>query len=243
MAPMEADYAASYGDLYARHWWFRAREDHVLRQIARIDPGRPMRILDIGCGDGLMWPKLKRFGDVEGIEPDASLIPANSPNRPSIEVAPFPGRPRQQRYDLIVMLDVLEHIQDDRGALARVVDLLAPGGHYVMTVPALMLLWSEFDAVNGHFRRYRVPPLRQLLQQSGLDVLNVNYYYFWPVLPLLGRRALFRSQDVNSSQFVKVPPRPLNRLLHITSALEHRVTSALGAPFGSSIIAVARKPA
>jgi predicted TPR repeat methyltransferase len=238
---MEPTYAQRYEALYTRHWWWRAREDYVLRWVRKIAHGRRLRMLDIGCGNGVIWKRLLEHGDVEGIEPDGQLIPADSPWRPKIEIAAFPGRPRIERYDLILMLDVLEHIEDDRAALKVAVELLAPGGHLVLTVPALMLLWSEFDVVNRHFRRYRRGAIRDLLAHAGLDVISARYYYFWPVLPLLVRRAFFRASSHQKSTFLEVPPKPVNAALTALSNFDHWATSIVPVPFGGSIIAVARK--
>jgi SAM-dependent methyltransferase len=238
---MEPGYAQHYADLYSRHWWWRAREGYVLRWVRRIARGRRLRILDIGCGDGFFWKKLDALGDVEGIEVDADLIAPGSPYRDRIEISTFPGRPRESRYDLILMLDVLEHIEDDRAALAKVRELLASGGHLVLTVPAHMWLWSEFDAVNHHHRRYTRRPLVDLMRGADLSVVSARYYYFWPVLPLLARRALFRAKSTMQSRFVRVPPAPVNAALHAISTLDHWVTSVVPTPCGGSLIAVAKK--
>jgi SAM-dependent methyltransferase len=239
--PMEPSYAERYEDLSKRHWWWRARERYVLRWVRRIARGRRLRMLDVGCGNGVIWKCLLEHGDVEGIEPDERLLPPDSPWRPRIEVSPFPGRPRIERYDLVLMLDVLEHIEDDRSALRAAADLLAPGGHLILTVPALMLLWSEFDVVNRHFRRYRRGAIRKLLEEAGLAVISARYYYFWPVLPLLARRAFFRANAHAESNFLKVPPKPLNAALTALSTVDHWATSIVPVPFGGSIIAIAKK--
>lgn len=238
---MEPGYAQHYADLYSRHWWWRAREGYVLRWVRRIARGRRLRILDVGCGDGFLWKKLDALGDVEGIEPDGALIAPTSPYRGRIEVSPFPGRSRERPYDLILMLDVLEHIEDDRAALRKVHELLAPGGHLVLTVPAHMWLWSEFDAVNHHHRRYARRPLARLVAEAGLSVVSARYYYFWPVLPLVARRVLFRAKSAMQSKFVRVPPVPVNAALEAVSTLDHWITSVVPMPCGGSIIAVARR--
>ena len=245
MSSMQASYAVRYGELHARHWWWRSREEYVMRKVADVAAqagGRRLRILDIGCGDGLAWKALAPFGEVEGIEPDPNLLREGSPNLPRIEISTFPGRPRTEKYDLVLMLDVLEHIEDDRRALAAAFDLLAPGGHLVLTVPALMALWSEFDVLNRHHRRYRQGALGSLLSEAGFSVVSNRYYFFWSVAPLLARRLLFKASNADDSKFLNVPPAPVNKLLHAASALEHRLTSKIPAPFGSSLIAVARRP-
>lgn len=244
---MDSAYGRMYRDLYERHWWWRAREAQVLHWVRKLTPAgsaqrQPAKILDIGCGDGLTWHRLADFGRVEGIEPDARLVDPASPRRARIEIASFPAsRPRETRYDLVLMLDVLEHIEEDRAALRRVASLLSEGGHAIITVPALRLLWSEFDVLNGHRRRYRRKELRQALEAAGLEVVILRYYYVWTVLPLLARRLLFRSDAAGESRFLEVPPAPINRLLRILSVAEHRLTEWLPMPVGSSIFAVARK--
>jgi len=244
---MDSAYGRMYRDLYERHWWWRAREVEVLRWVRRLLPpgstqGQPAKILDIGCGDGLTWPQLAEFGRVEGIEPDARLVDPASPRRAHIEIASFPaGRPRDTSYDLVLMLDVLEHIEKDRSALERVASLLSEMGHLILTVPALPWLWSEFDVLNGHQRRYRRGDLRRLLLAAGLEVTHLRYYFVWTVLPLLARRLLFRSDAAGESRFLRVPPAPINRLLEVLSVAEHRLTERLPMPLGSSLFAVARK--
>jgi SAM-dependent methyltransferase len=240
---METGYAEQYGRLYAHHWWWRARESYVLRWIRRVARGRRLRMFEVGCGDGFLWTELEPYGEVEGIEPDEHLIRPDSPWRSRIEIATFPGRLRDATYDLVLMLDALEHIEDDAAALRAASDLLAPAGHVILTVPAMMLLWSEFDVVNRHFRRYDRKRLVRLLREAGLNVVSARYYYFWPVLPLLARRLLFRSEGAEKSAFLKIPARPINFAIEAISKLEHRITSVVPVPFGSSIIAVARKPA
>lgn len=240
---MEDTYGGMYARLHERHWWWRAREVHVLRRLRQLAAGGRGRILDVGCGDGLMWNRLEEYGQVEGIEPDARLVAPDSPWRSAIEISGFlEGRPRQACYDFVLMLDVLEHIEDDRAALERVRSQLSAGGHLILTVPALELLWSEFDVLNGHFRRYSKKTLRAVFDAAGLEVVSLRYYYFWTILPLLARRASFAAAEADDSSFLRIPPAPVNRLLELLSRAEHRLGGVVPLPAGSSIIAVGRKP-
>lgn len=245
---MESTYGRMYRDLHERHWWWRAREAHVLRWLRGLmrgpTRGGGARILDVGCGDGLMWDRLEELGHVEGIEPDARLVNPGSRRRQRIEIASFPaGRPRETRYDVVLLLDVLEHIEDEQAALGRVASLLDAGGHLLLTVPALPLLWSEFDELNGHQRRYTRGTLHAAVEAAGLEIVRLRYYYVWTVLPLLARRMLFRSARAGESRFLRIPPAPVNRLLYRLSVAEHLLGGVLPPPVGSSIIALARRPA
>jgi len=239
---MDPDYSREYGDTYRGHWWWEARERNALvyvRRAALSAAGRP-RILDVGSGDGLMWDRLDEIGEVEGIEPDGAMIDPDSRWRSRIEVADFlDGRPRPAVYDLVLMLDVLEHIDDDHAALLRARSLLTDTGRLIVTVPALMSLWSEFDVLNGHHRRYDRAALRSALRRAGLEPLDVRYVYTWPVLPLLLRKRFFRLEQGSRSRFVKAPPAPINRLFYYLSCADHWLTRRIRTPFGSSLVAVA----
>src|SRR5207245_11622782 len=118
---VDLEYALQYRELYRRHWWWRARERLILDVLRRLrPPGGWSAILDVGCGDGLLFERLAQFGPVEGVESDASLVTPDGPYRDRIHVVPFdrnfrPGR----RYGLILMLDVLEHLQEPAEALRR----------------------------------------------------------------------------------------------------------------------------
>ncbi|MFE6691754.1 class I SAM-dependent DNA methyltransferase [Streptomyces sp. NPDC057743] len=244
---MESAYSRSYGAFYGRHWWWRARENHVLHFVRRFATWRERgaKILDDGCGDGLIWPRLATVGEVQGIEPDAGQIAPDSPVRDRIEVSGFlTARPRPADHDLVLMLDVLEHIEEEQRALVRVRELLGAHGRFVLTVPALPALWSKFDEMSGHYRRYTKRSLRSALEAAGLRVLSVRYCYLWTVPPLFARRFFFRATAGEDSSFVQPPPGPVNSLLYAVSRVDHALFRRVPVPAGSSLIAVAaRRPA
>ena len=240
---MDPSYAGHYADLWHRHWWWRAREALVRSTLDKHLDCEAPHILDVGCGDGLFWPYLDTLGEVEGIEPDASLVAADSPFRQRIELCGFlDGRERPARYDLVLMLDVLEHIEDETAALSRVSEMLVSGGRYILTVPALMSLWSHHDVINGHYRRYRRPQLVHALEEAGFVVERCHYFFWWSVIPLLARRMLFRKDSPNDSAFVSIPPKLVNSALCGWSRIENRVAQSIGMPWGSSLLAVGTRP-
>jgi SAM-dependent methyltransferase len=245
---MQSTYVTRYGELYRQHWWWRAREQYILSWLERLAHASAFRtILDIGCGDGLFFNQLTRFGDVWGIEPDDRLLSANSPWRHRIENVPFgPNYRTERRFDLIVMLDVLEHIAADRESLQRVHDLLRPGGVALITVPALPSLWSCHDVANCHYRRYTQSSLRALIARTQLNCLHLHYFFGWTVLPLYLRRWL-HADDATLGQAdedyeVRPPGRLLNRLLLGMCRVEQRFSTGQGTPLGSSLFAVLRRP-
>lgn len=241
---MQTSYSGQYVDLWRRHWWWRSRHALVMRVVSQLlshrAPSLPRpRILDIGCCGGVMFDELSRYGDVRGIEPDAQLAGAVSHWSGAVEETAF-GREYQsdRQYDLVLMLDVLEHIEDDLGALEALCRLLPPGGAAVLTVPALMSLWSAHDVANRHFRRYDRCGLKRRLESAGLAVRSLHYFFGWPLPLMYARRAIARSAD--DGYQVRVPVRPVNKLFQTLSALEHWGATRLGlpAPVGSSLMAV-----
>ena len=108
---MDPKYGERYRDLFEKHWWWRARTRLIIDVLRRLQPARGWKsILDVGCGDGLFFPQLSQFGEVEGVEPFAELVSPNNPYRSRIQICPFDENFRPgKRYSLILMLDVLEH--------------------------------------------------------------------------------------------------------------------------------------
>jgi SAM-dependent methyltransferase len=236
---MDPKYGERYRDLFEKHWWWRARSKLILDVLRRLQPAQGWKtILDIGCGDGLFFPQLSQFGEVEGVEPFGELVSHGNPYRDRISICPFDEnyRPGKQ-YSLILMLDVLEHIEDAVGALRHAVDLLAPDGRLVATVPAFMALWTNHDVLNYHFVRYTKSSFRPVARQAGLRIQEERYLFHWTFPVKLGigfRERLFRLQ----AQPAQVPARPVNELLFWASRLEQKTLTALSFPFGSSLMVV-----
>ncbi|MFO0950440.1 MAG: class I SAM-dependent methyltransferase [Isosphaeraceae bacterium] len=181
---MQSEYAQAYRTLWERHWWWRSREAYVLswvEHVRRLNRG-PVRTLDVGCGDGLFFDRLSEFGPVDGLEPDASLV-TNPRWRGRIRVGALgTGDPlAREASDLVLLLDVIEHIRDERAAAGRRPFGVAAGGHAIVTVPALSWLWSRHDEVNEHHRRHDARSLRESLNGAGFRVEAVRYFFAWTV--------------------------------------------------------------
>jgi len=235
---MNREYAALYRDLYEHHWWWQAREAILVDEIARRAPTEGWgRILDVGCGDGLFFDRLRAFGDVRGVEPDASLISADSDDRDRIYVGAFnegfnPGVP----FGLVLLLDVLEHLDDPVVALKHAGALLAPGGRILVTVPAFQMLWTTHDDLNEHRRRYRRSSLAAAAQAAGLAMLSTRYLFQWLVPAKLLVRVAERAVG-RESRLPTIPPDWLNGALLRLTRLEAASLGRLSVPFGSSLLA------
>ncbi len=240
---MDPQYAARYRELYEKHWWWRARTEAITETLRRNQPPQGWgAILDVGCGDGLFFNRLAQFGEVEGIEPAESLVTPTSIQRQRIYVGPFddtfqPGK----QYSLILMLDVLEHLQDPVGALRHALQLLAPGGTLLVTVPAFRLLWTNHDVINQHFTRYTKSSFREVARQAGLRIETERYWFQW-LFPLKLAQRVAEQFFALQRTLPNIPPRWVNESLFLLSRLEQKTLSVLPVPFGSSLMVVARKP-
>ena len=243
---MDSAYALKYQDLYRRHWWWRARERLILSTIAEIRRySSTAKILDVGCGNGLMFDQLAKFGDVEGVESDPSLVTVNCPWRDKIYLSAFDGRFHPgKRYSLILMLDVLEHFHDPASSLKRALELLDLNGTLLLTVPAFACLWTSHDDINRHFNRYTKKTLIALASQVDLKILQCRYFFHWIFLPKLLLHSKERCFGA-SCRTPRVPHPRINELLLKFCVAEQKLFHNVPVPIGSSIIAIGqrRKPA
>ena len=239
---MDSAYGALYRDLYERHWWWRAREGVILDALRRHQPpGRRPTILDVGCGDGLFFDRLAELGDVEGVEPDASLVTPGNPWSSRIHVTTFdehfaPGR----RYSWILMLDVLEHLRDPSAALRHAMSLLEPDGKLIVTVPAFRALWTRHDELNHHYTRYTRGALRDLTERAGLRVAEARYFFQW-MFPVKLLVRLTEAMRPKRDALPGIPPSIVNSALLTLSRVEYRLLSPMNVPFGGSLLMAATR--
>ena len=151
-----------------------------------VDNFRPYlrgRILEIGVGHGHYCTLLAECGDYTGIDLDAGSIADARATFPHCAFAVCDILDRAQLravaaggVDAIVSINVLEHIDDDCGAIANLVDALKPGGHLLISVPALMMLYNDLDRLAGHCRRYSITSLQNILAGQPVDILRLCYF-------------------------------------------------------------------
>jgi SAM-dependent methyltransferase len=229
------------------HWWFAARREILAGEIARLPLPRPARILEAGCGPGGNLAMLQGFGEVAAIEPDeasrayaAEMSGADVRHGLLPQAIPDFGAP----FDLVAAFDVIEHVDDDAGAVAALGGLLRPGGFFVATVPAYAWMWSGHDAAHHHKRRYARPAFRRLFENAGLKVRRASHFnslLFPPIAAVrlahsVGRKVASAGGDE------AMPPRPLNGVLKTVFGMERALLRAGDLPFGVSILLVAERP-
>ena len=224
------------------HWWYRARRDILADYLTR--EGRlpkEARILEIGCGTGHNLPMLAQFGRVDAIEIDpAARDVASQRLGKAVGDAPLPALPGvpDAHYDLIAVLDVVEHIEDDVAALQAMRARLAPGGKILITVPAHQWMWSAHDVVNHHHRRYSKTTLVKAIDAAGLRPRKLGYFNSLLFPLAAGARIMGRITGREDSDDTP-PAAPLNTLFEKIFRLERHMVGRLPMPPGVSIITLA----
>ena len=226
------------------HWWYRARREILADYLTRYG-GLPKhaRILEIGCGTGHNLPMLARFGQVEAIEIDdaARAIAGDRLGKP-VGNAPLPALTGVERgaYDLIAVLDVVEHIEDDVGALTAMAACLKPGGRILITVPAHQWMWSAHDVVNHHYRRYSKKTLGAAITRAGLRHNGLRWFNSLLFPAAVAARIAGRLTGKDDSDD-SPPAKPLNTAFETVFGLERHLVGRLPLPPGLSIITLASR--
>src|SRR6516165_5072124 len=156
---MNEEILVSLSDIVSQHPWWAARTDLVLAMLERLSIMPPASILEAGCGWGVNLAALEAAGyEMTGLDISRrALMRLDRPDRQLIEADLSFGLPANlPEYDCVLALDVIEHIDDDSQAMRELGCLLKPGGRVIVSVPSLPDLYSEFDEVQGHRRRYTV---------------------------------------------------------------------------------------
>ncbi len=228
----------------AEHWWFVARRRILQDQIAalRLPPGA--RILEAGCGPGGNLAMLSKFGQLDAFELDDDARQIASA-RSGIEVRPakLPGDIGFEpgSFDLIAVLDVIEHIDDDLGSVQALAKLLRPGGRLIVSVPFYPWLWSIHDDRHHHKRRYTRPEVRELIGEAGLVIEKCSYFNTILFPLIVGIRFFKKLASITDKPDDDMPPPFLNAVLARIFGAERFALRHLSLPFGVSVLCIARQ--
>jgi SAM-dependent methyltransferase len=242
---VDTDYYATLDSVQEQHWWYSARRTILERVLQRVQQeGLPAGTLyDLGCGVGANLPVLEKFGPTIGVDMSAEAV----------EFCRRRGRSNVRQANLsdlqgiadgsgsvVVLADVIEHIDDERPCLEAAYRALAPGGVLIVTVPAYMFLWGPSDELNHHKRRYTADGLRRVIEPK----FRIDHLTYFNTL-LFGLVAAGRAAEVllrrGGDDTAKLPPAPLNRALAAVFRTEASIVPRRRLPFGVSLLCVARK--
>jgi SAM-dependent methyltransferase len=238
---MERSAYAEMAAIDEGHWWYRARRRIVSEMITRyVQPPKDAQIAEIGCGTGSNLPVLEKFGTLTAVEPDseARAWAAKRSSATIIEGRLPGGLPLENAsLDLAVMLDVLEHVDDDVGALKAVATKLKPGARFLLTVPAMPMLWSPHDEEHHHKRRYTASSLRAVMDAAGLKIEMMSYFntlLFPMIAGVRWMKNLTGSKEVDTG----LPAPWLNKALEGIFAFERGMIGRLPMPVGVSLVVI-----
>jgi SAM-dependent methyltransferase len=230
----------------ADHFWMQWRHHMVSRALKRAG-GSIRRALEIGCGNGIARDMLERdFGfPVDGCDLNRMALEMAKAGKGRLFVYDILGQSPSLlgRYDAVFLLDVIEHIPDDTGFLSAASRYLGPKGFVVINVPANEWLTSDYDRINGHFRRYTPRSLMDLLDCCGIEPQAIWHWGLSMVPLLLARKALLGWGNQKMAETVMrrgfVPP---NRLTHLLLHGLKNVETAFPfpMPLGTSLLAWGR---
>ena len=242
---MDRDYELQTHRAEDRHWWYRGRRTVLENVIAELRLPARARILDAGAGSGRNMVELMRHGTVTAIElSPTSVCLARAREVGEVVEGSVLDMPFESgSFDLAASLDVIEHLEDDLGALRELRRVVTPGGCLLVTVPAYQWLWSGHDEVNHHHRRYTRRSLRVVGEQAGWKQVRTTYFnsLLLPVAMVLRIMDRFSRKTTESSLDLWVPPQPLNWLMERPLALEAALIARGGRiPAGLSLLSVFR---
>ena len=220
------------------HPWYRARLIFVQSAVKFLSSSSAT-ILDFGCGSGAALEVCKNNGFKMTLGLDVSDYCVNATKARGIEARKIDSTmpSLDDNYDLIICLDVLEHLEDDLGYLRMFKSHLKENGRILVSVPAHQFLWSHHDVVNHHYRRYSKSSFTRLVDQSQLRIVNFRYWNSLLFPLFVVSRILGKIQkEINSNEFAN-PPKILSGFLHFILKREalHRFLSKVP---GLSIIAI-----
>jgi SAM-dependent methyltransferase len=258
---MEPEDIAAIGAFEDKHYWHLARRNVILDALPRVGPDD--RFLDIGCGPGTATTFFNANGrtvDYADVHAEALNISRERATRELGTEAASRLRflqlnivtdPVPTGYAGLLLLDVIEHLPDDLGALQNARASLEPGAHLVLTVPAFPSLWSRFDEQVHHKRRYTLANARAVVDAAGFDIEH-STYFFSPLFVASGTVKLarearkkaparFRARDEGLESLVEARTSPMvTKVVGGVLALERPLARRGHLPFGTSVLCVAR---
>jgi SAM-dependent methyltransferase len=249
---MRPDLIADLFEKEADYWWNVSKRGMVLA-LARSrgtvsNRGAAGLGIDIGCGAGYTARVFESTWRMVGVDLSGDALQfcrrRGLRRLCQVDTTAFSLPFKAGSFDLVMLLDVIEHVEDDVHALAECRRILRAGGLLILTVPAFMTLWSPWDEALGHRRRYTARGLANALQQAGLSTQRLSYMFFFvfPIAVVIRgvKRLVHRSRTRYTSDFIPIP-KALNTLLVKVGRLEQWIITRLNInlPFGLSVIAAA----
>ena len=227
------------GDAVSEHWYYRSKVAALAKYIGHL---QPERVLDVGAGSGFFSKELLRNGGAkEALCVDLGYAESSQDTVAGRPIAFLPSC-EQVSVDVVLLMDVLEHVDDDVGLLREYVDKVEKGTHFLVTVPAFSFLWSGHDVFLEHRRRYKLAQVEKVVRDAGLVVERSSYYYglIFPLAATLRLADRMLKKDVEPQSQLKKHGVVANSILTAVCAIE-RPFMKLNRLAGLSVFCLAKK--
>lgn len=225
------------------YWYFANKYNIVCKYLTKFCEGRSYRILDFGCGPGNFSIRLSEYGKTFGadISLDTLQFCKSRQHHCIFQIAQSSRIPiKDNSFDFVIALDVLEHIEDDRQIFSEWYRILKESGRIMLTVPAHQFLWGRHDELYSHKRRYQKSKIEKMIIESGFKVEKISYVYILFFIPLYLLRKIKLFFKIKYDDFVEVPP-VLNKFLIWLNGLELHCLTKFNLPFGTSVFCIGKR--
>tara|TARA_B100000315_G_C14429773_1_gene519591 strand:- start:83 stop:922 length:840 start_codon:yes stop_codon:yes gene_type:complete len=244
----------AHAEMEEKHWWFLSRI-HILRTLlAEILPSKG-NIVDVGCGTGGVTAALSSNHHVVGIDPIPEAIESAVQRFPGVDfvcgTAPEDIPEQMQQADVVLIMDVLEHVEDDFLFTSKLFSSMKPGAHLILMAPADPELWGAHDKGFEHYRRYTLERLRLLWRDLPVEERAASYCnaHLYPLIKIARSMSRKRGKSFGKNDTdISVPFFPINKLLYLLFSSEAKTLKKLlkgkrkkGFAHGVSVFAVLRR--
>ena len=225
---------------FSQHWWFQARKQIIDGIIFKFIKKKKLNILDFGSGSGVNLKMLSKYGKVNIYEPHhktKNYLKKNYKNKKKFKVL---NHINNNKFDLIILADVLEHLKNDKKELLKLKKCLNKKGLILITVPAYKFLFSKKDEILGHYRRYNKEEIKKLFKNfNPIKLTYFNFLLFFPISISIIILKILRINFIDEVE--KMPNGIINKLLFIIFILEKEIIKNFNLPFGISLLGLFKK--
>lgn len=227
------------------YWWFVGRRRVVETVLKKeLENKSELKILDLGCGTGQTALSLEKFGVVYGTDRSFSALKYSFQNglNKVVESDSYHLPFKENTFDLVTMLDVLEHVKNDLRALKELKRVLKKNSMILITVPAYQFLWSEHDIALSHYRRYNSHGLAIVLKEAGFRISRISYFIsiLFPIILAYRSITKLKKDKPNPQTQLISLPKFIDSILQKILFLEAKILNTTNLPFGASIVCIAK---
>lgn len=239
---------SEYKNIYlneSSHFYYVGIHSIIISLIKKYLPNKTPRILDAGCGTGLLAKKMSSIGKVFAIDLSKEAIKYARRRDVNAQIAsinkiPFP----KNHFDMVTCIDVINLIEvsNDKNALKEIFRVLKPNGILIMRASAIPWLNSEHDICVHIKKRYTISEMRSLLTDASFEIKKLSYINFFLFVPALFKHIKWKiSKKSNPTSTIRKVNPLLNKIVIYLTKLEEILIKNINLPIGNGIIAVAKK--